>query len=117
MNIKITRAEEQVIKEALKELRYTQSDLKKDNTIVGILNKIMAAGVIPSQRQPKQLLLKKYMFTFAGGGWNTVWAKTKRGAIKAAQLEYKDSENLVPLANSFHIATEAGEKAAMSLFH
>jgi hypothetical protein len=29
-----------------------------------------------------------------GGGWNTVWAKTKRGAIKAALKEYKDSDTL-----------------------
>tara|TARA_R110001632_G_C11215599_1_gene404879 strand:+ start:288 stop:773 length:486 start_codon:yes stop_codon:yes gene_type:complete len=117
MNIKINRAEEQVIREALSALRYKKEDLKKDNTIVGILNKIMEAGLIRTERQPKQLLLKKYMFTFDGGGWNTVWAKTKRGAIKAANLEYKNDDSLTPLPNSFHIATEAGEKAAMSLFH
>ena len=28
----------------------------------------------------KQLELKQYMFTFEEGGWNTVWAKTLRGA-------------------------------------
>ena len=35
----------------------------------------------------KQLKLKQYMFTFEGGGWNTVWAKTLKGAIKAAEKE------------------------------
>ena len=37
---------------------------------------------------------KQYMFTFEGGGWNTVWAKTKKGAIKAALKEYEDSDTL-----------------------
>jgi len=60
---------------------------------------------------------KQYMFTFEGGGWNTVWAKTKRGAIKAALLEYKDSDTLNPRIDSFHVATEAGLRNAMSLFY
>ena len=32
-----------------------------------------------------ELKNKQYMFTFEGGGWNTVWAKTLKGAIKAAE--------------------------------
>ena len=60
---------------------------------------------------------KQYMFTFEGGGWNTVWAKTKRGAIKAALKEYKDSDSLNPRIDSFHKATEEGLRSAMSLFH
>ncbi len=64
-----------------------------------------------------ELKNKQYMFTFEGGGWNTVWAKTKRGAIKAALKEYKDSDSLNPRIDSFHIATEEGLRAAMSLFY
>ena len=60
---------------------------------------------------------KQYMFTFEGGGWNTVWAKTKRGAIKAANAEYKDSDTLNVQEGSVHLATESGLKSAMSLFY
>lgn len=60
---------------------------------------------------------KQYMFTFEGGGWNTVWAKTKRGAVKAALQKYKDSDNLNPRIDSFHVATGEGLRAAMSLFY
>ena len=63
-----------------------------------------------------ELKIKQYMFTFEGGGWNTVWAKTKRGAIKAAMAEYKDSPTLNPIPSSFHVATEEGLRRAMSLF-
>lgn len=64
-----------------------------------------------------ELKNKQYMFTFEGGGWNTVWAKTKRGAIKAALKEYKDSDTLNPRIDSFHVATESGLRTAMSLFY
>ena len=57
------------------------------------------------------------MFTFEGGGWNTVWAKTKRGAVKTALKKYKDSDNLNPRIDSFQVATEEGLRAAMSLFY
>ena len=63
-----------------------------------------------------ELKLKEYMFTFEGGGWNTVWAKTKRGAIKKALAEYSYSDKLNPIPTSFHVATEDGLKIAMSLF-
>ena len=62
----------------------------------------------------KELKVKQYMFTFEGGGWNTVWAKTKRGAIKAALKEYK---HLNVRIDSVHKATEEGLRAAMSLFY
>jgi len=64
-----------------------------------------------------ELKLKQYMFTFEGGGWNTVWAKTLKGAIKAAEKEYKDSPTLNPIPSSIHLATEEGLSAAMSLFY
>ena len=64
-----------------------------------------------------ELKNKQYMFTFEGGGWNTVWAKTKRGAIKEALKEYKDSDTLNPRIDSFHLATEEGIEGAMSIFY
>jgi hypothetical protein len=60
---------------------------------------------------------KQYMFTFEGGGWNTVWAKTKKGAVKAALKKYKYSDDLNPLVDSFHVATSEGLASAMSLFY
>ena len=65
----------------------------------------------------KELKTKQYMFTFEGGGWNTVWAKTKRGAIKMAVKEYKDSPKLNVIETSVHLATPSGLKSAMSLFY
>ena len=64
-----------------------------------------------------ELKRKQYMFTFEGGGWNTVWAKTLKGAIKAAKNEYKDSPTLNPIPSSVHLATEQGLQNAMSLFY
>jgi len=64
-----------------------------------------------------ELKNKMYMFTFEGGGWNTVWAKTRKGAVKAALKEYKDSPTLNPIPSSVHLATEEGLNAAMSLFY
>ena len=64
-----------------------------------------------------EMKLKEYMFTFDGGGWNTVWAKTRKGAIKAAVVKYKDSSTLNPIPSSVHLATEEGLKVALSLFY
>ena len=63
------------------------------------------------------LKLKEYMFTFEGGGWNTVWAKTLKGARKQAVKEYKDSKTLNVRLDSVHLATEKGLERAMSLFY
>jgi len=65
----------------------------------------------------KELKLKQYMFTFEGGGWNTVWAKTLRGAKKLAVKEYAYSDTLNVRLDSVHLATEDGLKTAMSLFY
>jgi len=46
-----------------------------------------------------------------------VWAKTLKGAIKAAEKEYKDSPTLNPIPSSVHLATEEGLNSAMSLFY
>ena len=65
----------------------------------------------------KELKLKQYMFTFEGGGWNTVWAKTLRGAKKLAVKEYNYSDTLNVRLDSVHLATEDGLKSAMRLFY
>ena len=64
-----------------------------------------------------ELKRKQYIFTFEGGGWNTVWAKTKRGAVKAAMEEYKDSSLLNPIESSVRLATKDVLDSAMSLFY
>jgi hypothetical protein len=118
MQIKINKQQEQVIKDALN--LYIDNLVgrgNKYNYAIEILNSINSAGLVPeTTRIPKVLLAKEYMFGFEGGGWNSVWAKTKRGAIRAAQLEYKES-NLVPNRSSFRLATEQDLKSAMSLFY
>ena len=63
------------------------------------------------------LKLKQYMFTFEGGGWNTVWAKTLRGAKRLAVQEYKDSKTLNVRLDSVQLATEDGLETAMSTFY
>ena len=118
MNITISRSEEQLIKEALTDL---QSALVgqgvKYNTISDILNKINNAGIVKSERTPKVFITKQYMFTFEGGGWNTVWAKTKKGAINSAIAKYKKDPNLNPIPSSVHLATKKGLDYALSLFY
>jgi len=64
-----------------------------------------------------ELKNKEYMFTFEGGGWNTVWAKTLKGAKKLAVKEYEYSDTLNVRLDSVHLATEDGLKSAMSLFY
>jgi len=64
-----------------------------------------------------ELKLKQYMFTFEGGGWNTVWAKTLKGAKKLAVKEYEYSDTLNVRLDSVYLATEEGLRAAMSLFY
>jgi len=64
----------------------------------------------------KELKMKTYLFGFVGGGWNSIDAKTKRGAIKAASEKYSDSPNLQVDPNSFRIRTEADEQALLALF-
>ena len=65
----------------------------------------------------KSIQLKEYMFTFEEGGWNTVWAKTLRGAKKLCVQQYKDYPTLNPKVDSVHLATKEGLRTAMSLFY
>lgn len=61
--------------------------------------------------------LKQFMFSFEGGGWNSVWAKTRKGAIKKALSKYKDSPKLNPIPSSVHLATPEGLRSALALFY
>jgi len=119
MQIKINKQQESVLKLALED--YIENLVgrgAKYNSAVEILNTINSSGLInEAERIPRVLVEKQYMFSFEGGGWNTVWAKTKRGAIRTALKEYKDSEGLNPIPSSFHLATEESLAGAMSLFH
>ena len=113
MKLELNQSELMLIKEALTDL---QSQLvgvgTKTNTIIDILNKVS-----DKPKVKKKLSNKEYMFTFEEGGWNTVWAKTKKGAIKAALKEYKGRDGLTVRVDSVHKATESGLKAAMGLFY
>ena len=64
--------------------------------------------------QPKkrgELKKKEYVFSFKGGGWNSVWAKTKRGAEKLIEQEYLNEAglpkniNLIPIKGSARSVT------------
>ena len=44
---------------------------------------------------------KEWIFTFEGGGWNSVWAETREEAIQKAIEEYEYSDTLNPKADSF----------------
>jgi hypothetical protein len=60
---------------------------------------------------------KRYIFTFEGGGWNTVWAKSLPGARKKAALEYKGREMLVPNLSTVALCNDRVLADAMSTFY
>ena len=111
MKLELNQSELTLIKEALTDL---QSQLvgvgTKTNTIIGILNKVS-----DKPKVKKKLSNKEYMFTFEEGGWNTVWAKTKKGAIKAALKEYKSSDGLTVRVGSVHKSTPSGLTASVNI--
>jgi hypothetical protein len=111
MKLELNQSELMLIKEALTDL---QSQLvgvgTKTNTIIGILNKVS-----DKPKVKKKLSNKEYMFTFEEGGWNTVWAKTKKGAIKAALKEYKSSDGLTVRVGSVHKSTPSGLTASVNI--
>ena len=113
MKLELNQSELTLIKEALTDL---QSQLvgvgTKTNTIIDILNKVS-----DKPKVKKKLSNKEYMFTFEEGGWNTVWAKTKKGAIKAALKEYKGRDGLTVRVDSVHEATEMELEIAKNLFY
>ena len=59
---------------------------------------------------------KEYLFNFVGGGWNSVFAKTLKGAISEAKERFKDSKCVID-EKTFRISTPADYKANMSLFY
>ena len=111
MKLELNQSELMLIKEALTDL---QSQLvgvgTKTNTIIDILNKVS-----DKPKVKKKLSNKEYMFTFEEGGWNTVWAKTKKGAIKAALKEYKSSDGLTVRVGSVHKSTPSGLTASVNI--
>ena len=53
-----------------------------------------------------ELKRKIYMYNFIGGGWNTIYAKTKRGAIRNARDEWKRQGcNLEVDVNTFRVVS------------
>tara|TARA_B110001452_G_scaffold216634_1_gene188021 strand:- start:272 stop:475 length:204 start_codon:yes stop_codon:yes gene_type:complete len=53
-----------------------------------------------------ELKRKQYMYNFTTGGWNTVWGKTKKGAIRNARNEWKkQGSNLEVDVNTFKVVT------------
>ncbi len=65
----------------------------------------------------KELQQKEYLFTFAEGGWNTVWAKTKRSAVKKAIKKYEYTDKLNPIVDSVRLANKEVLESAMSTFY
>ena len=81
-----------------------------------LLHTLVEKEAREANKTPKVIPNKQWMFNFTTGGWNTVWAKTKRGAIAQAAREYKTS-NLIPNPKTFAVATDAAMKNALSLFY
>ena len=60
---------------------------------------------------------KEYLYNFIGGGWNSEFAKTKRGAIAQAKKRWADSEGLDIDVTSFRVSTPSDYQNLMSLFY
>jgi hypothetical protein len=59
-----------------------------------------------------ELKKKEFVFTFKSGGWNSVFAKTKRGAEKLMKEQYGDMD---PIPGSCHVASEKEYMMLLSL--
>lgn len=81
----------------------------------------LKARLAPKKRG--ELKSKEYVFSFQGGGWNSVYAKTKRGAEKAIEAEYLNKAglphnmNLIPIKGSAHTVTPAQYSALVNSFN
>jgi|TARA_R110002110_G_scaffold359620_1_gene569480 hypothetical protein len=75
--------------------------------------------ITPKVKVKREVELKEYIFSFENGGWNTVWAKTKRGAIKAALKEYDNNpeSSLSVRVSSVSKATRKGLETACRSFY
>jgi len=60
---------------------------------------------------------KEYLYNFAGGGWNSELAKTRRGAIAQAKKRWADNTNLVVDERSFRLKTDREYRNLLSLFY
>jgi len=65
----------------------------------------------------RELKRKEYIFNFESGGWNTVYAKTLKGAIKEAIKKYEYSDVLNPDPSTFRLATQKDLDSLMRLFY
>ena len=117
MNMNLSPSEVTVIKSALVEYKANLVGAGTQYSIItALLHTLVEKEAKEANKTPKVIANKEYMFNFTSGGWNTVWAKTKRGAIAQAAKEYKKS-NLVPNPNTFRVSTPDDMKAALSLFY
>lgn len=67
-----------------------------------------------------ELQKKEFLYNFKNGGWNSTFAKTKKGAIAAAKKRWaKESPDLVDKIDekSFRIKTEEDYRNLLSLFY
>ena len=70
-----------------------------------------------------ELKKKEFVFSFEGGGWNSVYAKTKRGAEKEIEKEYFDKKgkplnsNLKPIKGSAHVTTPEEYNRLLAAFN
>lgn len=117
MNMNLSPSEVTVIKNALVDYR---DGLVGQGTQYSVISALLITIEEKEQREanktPKVIANKQWMFNFTTVGWNTVFAKTKRGAIAQANREYKTS-NLIPNPKTFAVATDAALKNALSLFY
>ena len=60
---------------------------------------------------------KEYLYNFVGGGWNSEFAKTKRGAIAQAKKRWAGINNLQVDTSSFRVSTPRDYQNLMSLFY
>jgi hypothetical protein len=60
---------------------------------------------------------KEYLYNFVGGGWNSEFAKTKKGAIKAAKVRWGTDNRLVVDEKSFRVSTPSDYQNLLSLFY
>ena len=60
---------------------------------------------------------REFIFNFKGGGWNTVWAKNQKEAIKLALKEYSESPYTQVDVSTVRLASSKMIEAAMSTFY
>mgnify|MGYP000312196215 CR=1 FL=1 len=105
MKIELTKDEISLVKEILETKRYTYMS-----------SKLMADGIVkkltPKPTVKKPVVLKTYIFNFIGGGWNTVYAKTKRGAIKEVKRIYGEIKSQ-PDYDSVRLCTQKQYECAI----